>query len=410
MVRGRLAAVVAVLGLVAAGCWSLPGQGPGRAGWNQFEQEITAATVSSLAVASTHPGTGPAHEALISEGDAYVTQGSSLSAFDLTSGTTLWTSAAFTPDPILVGERLRQPAGGLICDIFDIDRSTGNLDLTFETTFGPALASPCVAGPALGTGGEVFLAWSAVRPASAVACGPQSGWFAETGVDAIALSGVQWQHVGSSTLVCGAKPPAGPLAFGPLTAVGALIVGAGATPGATSVEALRAVDGTSAWVTDVGAAVNHPVLTTSTGDIALTTDDGRLVVLDGLTGAELWSASVSSTLPAAATSTSIFVVSPTGTLAVFAAAGCGAATCTPEWTATTASPASARPSIGADVVYVGSADGSVTAFPAEGCGSGTCASLWSGATGTEVTGAPAIAGGRVVVGSASGAVTVFALP
>ncbi|HEY3015628.1 MAG TPA: PQQ-binding-like beta-propeller repeat protein, partial [Nocardioides sp.] len=81
-----------------------------------------------------------------------------------------------------------------------------------------------------------------------------------------------------------------------------------------------------------------------------------------------------------------------------------------DWTAALASPASARPSIGGDVLYVGSTDGTVTALPAAGCGAPTCDALWTGSTPSGITGAPAILAGTLVVGSSDGTVTAFGLP
>ena len=66
--------------------------------------------------------------------------------------------------------------------------------------------------------------------------------------------------------------------------------------------------------------------------------------------------------------------------------------------------ASARPSIGGEVLYVGSADGTLSALRAS---DGT--PLWSHATGSPITDTPTIDDGTVLVGSADGTITAFTL-
>jgi hypothetical protein len=63
-------------------------------------------------------------------------------------------------------------------------------------------------------------------------------------------------------------------------------------------------------------------------------------------------------------------------------------------------------------VFTGSADGWVRAFDAAGCGAPSCAPLWSAQPepSQPITGAPAVAGGRVYVGTGGGLVVAYGLP
>lgn len=169
------------------------------------------------------------------------------------------------------------------------------------------------------------------------------------------------------------------------------------------------------WSMQTGfpTGTSGPPVVLHNDDVAVVSTQGDLAVIDGTTRAVEWRADLDSSVgnrPFAADPESIFATTADSRLVVFPVDGCGAATCTPSWTATLSSPASARPSIGGEVLYVGSEDGTVSAFDAGGCGALTCSPLWTGSTPAKVTGAPAIAGGRVIVGSSDGTITAFALP
>jgi outer membrane protein assembly factor BamB len=231
----------------------------------------------------------------------------------------------------------------------------------------------------------------------------EATWVTASGITALGVWGLE----PDTGIQCGSDVPP-PADLGTPTQVGQLIV----TPTRSgSVIALHVDTGQTAWSFFATGTVNAPVIGTPAGDVAFTTAEGRLVVLNGTTGAFKWSAQLDTTLslPPAANQTTIFVATPSGVLDALPVGGCNAATCSPVWHATLASPASVRPSIGGNVVYVGSNDGTVTAFAANGCNASTCSSLWSGSTGSKITGAPAIGHGAVVVGSDDGTVTAFAL-
>lgn len=89
-----------------------------------------------------------------------------------------------------------------------------------------------------------------------------------------------------------------------------------------------------------------------------------------------------------------------GRLYAFDAAGCGAATCEPLWTAAPAGPVRSSAAVADGTVYVGSDDGNMYAFAATGCKKkATCTALWQFTTGVPASSSPAVANGMVVVGA-----------
>ena len=99
-----------------------------------------------------------------------------------------------------------------------------------------------------------------------------------------------------------------------------------------------------------------------------------------------------------------------GRLSVFALGGCGQAVCDPVWTAQAGAheQMNSSPTVGAGMVFVQTTistpndmTGRLLVFAAAGCGAATCAPLWSadlsGPAGT--TSSPLVAGAEVIVGS-----------
>ena len=94
----------------------------------------------------------------------------------------------------------------------------------------------------------------------------------------------------------------------------------------------------------------------------------------------------------------LYVPTASGDLVALAAGGCGAATCSPQWSGATGSAVSQQPAVANGVVYTASADGSLHAFAASGCGGeATCPALWSHATGHQISDAPIVSSGRLYV-------------
>jgi outer membrane protein assembly factor BamB len=89
-----------------------------------------------------------------------------------------------------------------------------------------------------------------------------------------------------------------------------------------------------------------------------------------------------------------------GKLYVFNASGCGASLCQPAWTGTTGGPIESSPTVSGTSVFVGSNDGKLYAFPAAGCGAASCKPKWTASTGEQIfDSSPAVANGVVYVGS-----------
>jgi outer membrane protein assembly factor BamB len=141
--------------------------------------------------------------------------------------------------------------------------------------------------------------------------------------------------------------------------------------------------------------------------------NGTLHALDAATGAIRWTASlgVAGRTPALADGT-LYVPTSDGRLLVFAAGGCGAATCGPSWEASTGTGSGiGQPAVAGGLVFTGSGDGTVHAFTAAGCGSASCPPLWSASASTTVSVvALAVSNGRLFVRTGDGTLTTYGLP
>lgn len=99
-----------------------------------------------------------------------------------------------------------------------------------------------------------------------------------------------------------------------------------------------------------------------------------------------------------------------GRLSAFALAGCGQDVCDPAWTAQAGAheQMNSSPTVGAGMVFVQTTistpsdmTGRLLVFPAAGCGAASCAPLWSADLGgpAGTTSSPLVAGSEVIVGS-----------
>ena len=123
-----------------------------------------------------------------------------------------------------------------------------------------------------------------------------------------------------------------------------------------------------------------------------------LVALDRATGAVAWTATLPDMWPSMTLAGGRVHVVSDGTLSTFDAAGCGAPTCAPAWTANLGGPTEGPAISGGGVVYQGMTDGRVLAFDAAGCGATTCTPLAT----LTVAGTPSrlvVDGGRLFVTS-----------
>jgi hypothetical protein len=97
----------------------------------------------------------------------------------------------------------------------------------------------------------------------------------------------------------------------------------------------------------------------------------------------------------------LYVPEVDGGVEVFDAAGCGAATCTPVWTARAGTVHVGELAVTDTTLYAPSDDGHLYAFPSTGCGASTCTPAWSVNAGSG-THAPTVAGSVVLAGTQDG--------
>jgi hypothetical protein len=431
--RGSCVRASLVLALVAAqGCWLQTGFDGGRSGFNPGEDTVTAANVADLAEDWSAEVGGSPQATLLWAGNAYVRTRGAVTALATADGTRRWaTELAGSSAPAVADGSLWVPQSGLSCGLAEVDLRTG-ARVGGDSYGGPPLSglgmSSCGTTDAVARGSKVFVTWTYLGWANSRGCTPELAVAWGSAFEALehgqgGEGGVSWSLGGGLTTACGFPSPPPPLTtWQPASTAGDSVV----VPADTAVTVYPADDcGTTGglciptWSRDLGDGLAGPVVALRTGDLAVPMADGRIVVLDGATGATVWTADASSsgasgrTARLAANATTVFSAGADGTLAAFAAAGCGRPACDPAWTATT--PAThVQPSIGGDVLYVGGADGTVTALAAGGCGAATCEALWTGTVPGAVTAPPAIDDGTLYVGSGGqdepGTVTAFSLP
>jgi outer membrane protein assembly factor BamB len=406
-----LGAVVVALG----GCWPAPGAGPDRRSHNPFESKITVDTVATLAPlwTATVDGsrTGPP---VVSTRGVHVTDGEAVYGFDVRTGTRLWknppTPEAFegTYQPVVVGDRLmvgHGDSGGRIVNTRVLDPATGLP--TGELSR---------AGQVDGVRGSTVLlrtsVYGSLTPAAVtfIVVDADDGTLRnfggievhddifDTGLP-LTLGRQRLYHAGPGLPGPGAPPPTD------------WTIGVRAFPLDPPAEAsCPPLNTCPLWATALdGSPTGPPVLAADESTVYAGTTAGRVYALDAADGHVLWQAQLGSAVtaaPALADGT-LFVPVADGHLVALDAAGCGAATCAPTWTATIGG-AGQQPAVAGGVVFVGTAGGTVDAVVAAGCGHPTCPPIWTHDVGAPVTGAPAVSNGRLYVGTQAGHLFAFA--
>ncbi|HEY8545498.1 MAG TPA: PQQ-binding-like beta-propeller repeat protein, partial [Acidimicrobiales bacterium] len=132
-----------------------------------------------------------------------------------------------------------------------------------------------------------------------------------------------------------------------------------------TVTVLDSSSGTLNWALDVDAAAAPTAW--AAGTLFVTTTDGRVVALDGATGAQRWEAPVTGPAALAVGADVLYVAElDTGVVHAFARDGCGAPTCPELATVDAGGPVSAGPIVDGGLLVVGTGDGRVVAFGPEG--------------------------------------------
>ena len=129
----REVTAVALLATSLSGCWLQAGHGPGKDGWNDAESTVTAANVAGLTEAWSVPLPDVPREPLVSGGSAYVRTQGALTALDLATGATQWsTSVPGGAIPAVVDGVLQVPTTGVSpsgvagwCQLSAVDPGSG---------------------------------------------------------------------------------------------------------------------------------------------------------------------------------------------------------------------------------------------------------------------------------------------
>jgi hypothetical protein len=385
-----------------SGCWLQVGASGGHTRHNTVESTLDAATVSGLHQVWSADLNGQVSEPIVWKGRVFVTvtgaNGVGVSALDLAGGDTLWSRSLLggvggegsivlgTPVTVVDGQLWTghlgyapfAPGGGPACvsgaDVLDPETGAG----------GGAGDYPSAAGEAGG-----IVARTRLRLGSGCA---NSSLYLDVRVSPPGEPATQW------------TADLGPVASGSLvpTVAGGqvfVVVGsnlrayaAGGCGGPTCAPIWSATFPTSASATMAG----------ETGPVFVIAESA-LIALDRTAGGELWRVpfDVGSGAGgmALADGVAYVTVTPSGgapSLVALDAGGCGAATCTPLWTAALPGTWATAPAVAGGVVYV-STTGGVEVFAAGGCGAATCPSLVS--VPSPVAGTLSVAQGHVLVSS-----------
>lgn len=398
---------VGTAALALTACWPAPNQNPDRTSYNPSEHRITQATVADLAESWVAPvDAGRPGTPVLSTNTVHVVAGQDAYGFDSRTGARRWKTRIFFPEfPDLVldvspnvfvrngevmvsmglsstlggtwetehldpatGAVLRQGDERLVVDSVREPNSAGNFPAYLSAEAENTLV---VGGPG---GGQARLYWGPGGVFDGTAIGPDAVYVSATSLVPPLLDppgappGTIWDSFG---LGVRAYPKA-------------VVQACTTDEGAASVPTFTFACPT--WVATLDdTRATAPVLNPGGPELYVTTQGGNLYALDRADGSVLWSAALGSAggEPALAEG-ELYVPTASNGLQAFDASGCGAATCTPDWTTAEGG----TPSVAGDVLYLSSGS-TVRAYPADGCGAATCGPLWSADAGGTV--------GKVVV-------------
>jgi outer membrane protein assembly factor BamB len=410
--RSSLLVVALVVALALSSCeWGQPRFGPDRTGFNPGETAVGVGNVASLEKAWSAPiePATPDVEVLKAHSRVFavansdnLVDGSSVTALDARTGARLWSrkfpslgdpefiaanvSITSWRDTLIVGRSFGTSPGELTA----LDMATGATKWTSGSGF--VFVEPVVSGDVVYAGyAELFFG------SGVAAFDVKTGELLFRSLDPVLFP--------SSVAISGNRVYVG---RGPaLEVYDAAGCGAGVE--------ICAPLWRATFPPPTGTTIGTGMPSVANGIVYVGTGDHKLQAFPAggcgaPTCAPLWTAAVGEEIagsPAVAGGV-VYVTTTNGTLSAFRAAGCGAATCTPLWTGGTPGFTRGAPAIANGVAYVPGGDDTVQAYDAAGCGAATCKPLWSRPLGPS-DGSPIVTGGRVYAGSA-GLVTAFALP
>jgi hypothetical protein len=448
---GRLVAP-AVLALTTVACWPVPGANPDNTNHNPFETAITAANVDQLEHKWDREDTssGALSLPVLSAGGVHVVDDCQLVTLAPRTGAVRWTGSAdpfgestcLGTKPTWVQISPGQPfvSGGTVSAGVDLgfynppynfhNATTSTFDVTTGARVGP------------GTDGVLVARRGSRTVTYTQPSAPQSP------SDQILLKRLTVTDGGAGRDIDVGVTQGGGIALAPPSTAGAdelVVAGFGprtSTPGDTDLTSglfgysytddangcgqfthqvylpshgspfttVNTVD-CPTWINPLDGSwpVTAPVL--GPGGVAYTvTMNGTLFAVDGAD--TLWSAPLAggSGAPFAAEVVLAggIVYAPTaGGVAAYPAAGCGAPTCSPAWTADTGTDQGVTATVVAGDVLYAAANDSVFAFPAAGCGAATCTPLTTLSTPNE--GNLVVANGQLYA-SGYDRISAFGLP
>ncbi len=402
---GRLAAVT-VATLTLGGCWIQPGFGPTRQGFTPFDGGTVSTNVGALDVAWQRETVSFPNRPIVVGSRVVITGGPRIMALDASTGDTLWARDHTDPIEPTYSPSLGDPVwryDGRVHVAANVFRFGGSFAYEIDTG---------VSTGSLGTGPSMI---------GAPAFGPDSsatvrGSFTPAGsLVELITTGVRGLVSFSTT------PGSAPPITDPMLVDDQAWVGAGTRLMRFTLDACSPIPAPfppgycfpSRTITFAGN-VETPAAIDSTR-IAITDSSGYLGVYDEDLDAVAWNAVIEGepAAPAVANGT-IVVASSTGRIYGFAADGCGAPTCAPQWSGSIGGGVEHQPSVAGGVAYVATTSGAVLGFATDGCDAPTCPAIWiadanaAGADASPAAAPPVLAGGRIHVILRNGWMTSFA--
>ena len=368
-VRRALVPLVAAASL--AGCWFQPGFDSHRSGHNGTERGLTGANVATLdQVWSVDLGSAAVLDPVVSRRGVHTVAGNMVHTRKLVDGTGMWSDTVIAPtnpegenvvsSPSVRGSQVLVPAMSMPLDppvagtgVHVYDAATGAESPLLANVI--AAQSVTVAGDTL-VGNSLthligFDYLSFIEVYDLLKRGPQYNWRSIHEMGGFDIQIVTPAAVGADRLAVG---------------VGSRVeVYTRERPAGCQEPVPGAVFCPTVWERTFGARATQPILSDDEETVFVGDATGRFWSLAMADGAVRWQAVLSGAL----------VVAP--------------------------------PTVGDGVVYVAATD-RIHAFDADGCGAATCSPVWEASTGSSlITGGPIVANGNLLVGTYDGRLIAY---
>ena len=413
----RVRFTITLVGIAAltAGCaWPMAGRGSDRRAWAEHDTTVTPANVATLTAGPVGPVASAPAEVIGDLGALFARTGSTVTAFDASSGATKWSvgGLAGTGTPGLYSGSVWVPVSAARCSVVKLDHDSGGV--VDSTLLGPVpgvnWTSSCTTGDVVIDGDRIIVPW---RQTMSIVVGCGTNTTVASGVIAYDLGFNPVWFDSSSVTACGV-PPIPPHNLPRVSRIGDRFVAAATGETANVYDPATCEDFT------VCHPVAHAVATDGIWVGGATTWTSRnasqLWSVDATTAALVWRSPTDSarTVTADPAFDTDHAFAPSGAsgsanLGVYDAGGCGQATCAPSWTVALPAVASFRPSIAGDVVIVATSDKHLVLASRTGCSKSSCSALRTLTLAGIPTAPPSVVAGRIVIPTTSG-IETFALP